>query len=74
MNELYTKNINNVRYPDIEAVSYESIDATLLHDSNMRFLDLRKLTPSVHAILIIKYPHNDDFVTVQTDLINTLLL
>lgn len=31
-----------------------------------------KLPPSVHALLLMKYPHDDDVITIPTDLINTL--
>ena len=72
VNQLYAKIINDVRHSDIELISYESIDATLFFDWNMRFLDLRKLPPSVHALLLMKYPHDDDVITIPTDLINTL--
>gem|GEM_PF-6864801 len=36
----------------------------------MRFLDLRKLPPCVHALPLMKYPHDDDVITIQTDLNN----
>lgn len=75
VNQLYAKIINDERHLDIELISYESIDATLFYDWNMRFLDLRKLPPSVHALLLMKYPHDDDdVITIPTDLINTLSL
>lgn len=72
MNQLYAKIINDLRHPDIDPISYESIDSALLYDWNMRFLDLRKLPPSIHALLLMKYPNDDDVITIPTDLINTL--
>ncbi|QXD31231.1 BLUF domain-containing protein [Candidatus Pelagisphaera phototrophica] len=52
VNQLYAKIINDVRHSNIELISYESIDATPFFDWNMRFLDLRKLPPSVHAFYL----------------------
>jgi hypothetical protein len=74
VNQLYAKIINDTRHSEIELVSYESIDATLFYDWSMRSFDLRKLPPHVHALMLKKYPHDDDVITIPTDLINTLSL
>lgn len=74
VNQLYNRIINDPRHTDVELVSFERIDAPLFYDWNMRFLDLRKMPPSVHTLLLMKYPHDNDVITIPTDTINTLSL
>ena len=41
-------------------------------DWNMRLLDLRNCRQVFTALLLMKYPHDDDVIAIPTDLINTL--
>ncbi len=74
VNQLYPKIVNDTRHTDVELISYQSLDGALFYDWNMRFLDLRKLSPSVHALFLMKYPHDGDTITVPQDLVTTLSL
>lgn len=74
VNQLYNRIINDPRHTEVELISYERVDAALFYDWNMRFMDLRKMPPSVHALLLMKYPNEDDVITIPTDTVNTLSL
>ncbi len=74
VNQLYNRIINDPRHTDVELISFERVDAALFYDWNMRFLDLRKVPPSVHALLLMKYPNENDVITIPTDTISTLSL
>jgi len=74
VNQLYNRIVVDPRHTDVELMSFDIVDGALFYDWNMKFLDLRNLAPSVHALFLMKYPNQNDVITLPTDTINALAL
>ncbi|OUW17954.1 MAG: hypothetical protein CBD18_03565 [Opitutales bacterium TMED158] len=74
VNQLYNKIVADSRHTEIELISYQSIDAALFYDWTMRLIDLKSLPGEVKKLMLQKYPHIDDVITIPNNEINALSL
>ena len=74
VNQLYNKIVVDPRHSEIELISYESIDTALFYDWTMRLVDLTSVSADVKKLMLMKYPHIEDVVTIPNDAINALSL
>lgn len=74
VNQLYNKIVADDRHTDIELISYETIDSALFYDWTMRLVDLGNVPDPVKKLMMQKYPHIENVITVPNDSINALSL
>jgi|ETNmetMinimDraft_22_1059887.scaffolds.fasta_scaffold00004_97 hypothetical protein len=74
VNQLYNKIVADDRHTDIELISYETIDSALFYDWTMRLIDLGNLADPVKNLMLQKYPHVENVITVPNDAVNALSL
>lgn len=76
LNELYQSIIKDDRHSEVQLMQYESISEPSFSDWNMRLIDLSKVSPAVHNMLLTKYPHNNETIVFPENkiLLHSLLL